>query len=227
MVTNFDIRVDSTCLPSVAQAGLALLCRYDLSESDPWGFTHVAWPMAGMDETRQVQEWFFGRVGLGLIALRPLPGRKLTPEGAYAFREITAQGPSSAWIVQMGEEQRRADFARFIRQVVDVPVEWAGRRIRYASPFDGDLVLSARDRFTVDGPDAPATDRSARRRPMGLQPLRQRRVHHEVAGWSVDPLARIEQQKRAGRAMGARPAVLIIVLVCRRRLIRTTYARPS
>ncbi len=142
-------------IPCVAQAGLALVCRYDLPTSDPWGFTHVAWPLAAMDETQAVQDWFFGRVGRGFIAVRPLPRGRLTTEGAYAFREITARGPCSAWIVQMGEGERHTDFARFIRKVVDAPVEMAARRIRYHSPFDGELVLSARGRFTVDGRTHP------------------------------------------------------------------------
>jgi len=137
--------------PRLGQGRSALLCVYDISPFDPWGYTHAYWPTARFDETREAAGWHFGRAGSGYVALRPVPGGRLITEGPYAGRELIATGCRNGWVCQIGGGPDRAAFEAFCASVCAARLSFDDDHLIYESPTDGLLDLTRNGEFTVEG----------------------------------------------------------------------------
>jgi len=126
--------------------------------------THAYFPQDHFDQVVQANGWTIGRRGGGYIALwsmRPTVWRSYDPaivatRGLEQPFDLVAEGSArNVWVVEVGRSEDAGGFDSFVDRVTSAPIEAevAGRthRVRYASPSQGELVLSHRDGFSVDG----------------------------------------------------------------------------
>ena len=126
--------------------------------------THAYFPQDHFDQVVQANGWTIGRRGDGYIALwsmRPTVWRSYDPavvatNGLVQPFDLVAEGSArNVWVVEVGRRADAGGFDSFVDAITSAAIEAevVGRqhRVRYASPSQGELVLSHRDGFSVDG----------------------------------------------------------------------------
>lgn len=130
--------------------------------------THAYFPQDHFDEVVQASGWTIGRKGDGYIALwsqRPTQWRSYDPAVVATrgmvqpFDLVAPGGADNVWIVEVARHADAGDFATFVAAVTSAPVEVVrpggaegnGRRVRYVSPSQGELVYSVQGGFRVAG----------------------------------------------------------------------------
>ncbi len=130
--------------------------------------THAYFPQDHFDEVVQAAGWTIGRKGDGYIALwsqRPTQWRSYDPAVVATrglvqpFDLVAPGGADNVWIVEVGRRADAGDFAAFVAAVTSAPVEVVrpggadgnGRRVRYVSPSQGEVVYSLQQGLTVGG----------------------------------------------------------------------------
>lgn len=128
--------------------------------------THAYFPQDHFDEVVQAAGWTIGRKGDGYIALwsqRPTQWRSYDPAVVATrgmvqpFDLVAPGGADNVWIVEVARRADAGDFATFVAAVTSAPVEVVrpggaeGRRVRYVSPSQGEVVYSLQQGLTVGG----------------------------------------------------------------------------
>jgi hypothetical protein len=128
--------------------------------------THAYFPQDHFDEVVQSAGWTIGRKGDGYIALwsqRPTQWRSYDPAVVATrgmvqpFDLVAPGGADNVWIVEVARRADAGDFATFVAAVTSAPVEVVrpggaeGRRVRYVSPSQGEVVYSLQQGLTVGG----------------------------------------------------------------------------
>ena len=117
-------------LPRAAQWKDVLAVVYDLDPEDWMGFTHAYFPAHAFDNYDVRENWAFGRVGDGYIALYAANGLEWMTSGDNAYRELRSHGSSNAWVCQMGRAALDGTFEEFIQKVLALPVEFLDKTIK-------------------------------------------------------------------------------------------------
>ncbi len=133
--------------------------------------THAYFPQDHFDRVVQRDGWTIGQRGDGYIALwsmRPTVWRTYDPSvvatrGMTRPFDLVAEGSArNVWVVEVGRRADAGEFDEFVERVAAAPIaaEVAGRthRVSYASPSQGELVLTNRDGLLVDGVAQPLGD---------------------------------------------------------------------
>jgi hypothetical protein len=120
-------------LPRVAQWKDVLLAVYNFPTDDWMGFTHAYFPAHAFDNYDVRDNWAFGRVGDGYIALSAMRGIELQERGDNAYRELRSPGTPNLWICQMGRKDQDGSFEAFIQSVLDMPVKFGENEVELTS----------------------------------------------------------------------------------------------
>ena len=109
-------------LPRVAQWKDVLVAAYNFAADDWMGFTHAYFPVHALENYDVRDNWAFGRVGDGYIALTAARGLELITRGDNAYRELRSHGTPNVWLCQMGRKALDGSFEEFIQKVLALPV---------------------------------------------------------------------------------------------------------
>lgn len=138
-------------LPRVAQWKDTLIAIYNFSPDDWMGFTHAYFPMHAFDNVDLRDNWIFGRVGSGYIALSAVRGIELQRAGDNAYRELRSTGTPNAWVCLMGRQVLDGSFEQFIQKVLSLPLEFNGSELSLTSLRGEQLTFGWKGPLRVDG----------------------------------------------------------------------------
>jgi hypothetical protein len=147
-------------LPRVRQHGNSLLVLHTSPASDPFGTTHLWFPVPHLDEHTQRGSWLAGRRGDGYVAVATAQGFAPTRTGADAWQEWLPFGSGEAYVVTVGSRETSGGFEEFVAGLAEPEFSngaTRGAQVRWEAPDGRRLELSWSGSFLVDGrdPDVP------------------------------------------------------------------------
>jgi hypothetical protein len=139
-------------LPRAAQHKNLAIVLYRIPESDTRPFSHVYFPDAAFDESREVGGWLIGRKGDGYLAITSRPGMFPGTRKEYAGMERIVNARESAWLCRMGRKAVDGPFEKFVDTLSNATLEYSGNEVNYREPaglratfaWDGDFVVDGR-----------------------------------------------------------------------------------
>jgi hypothetical protein len=140
----------------VRQHRNTLLVLHRIPVDDPFGTTHLWFPVPHLDEHRQRGSWLAGRKGDGYVAVATARGFVPSRTGADAWQEWLPAGSGEAYVVTVGSRESSGGFEEFVAglaepEFTDGPTGDA--RVRWEAPDGRRLELSWSGSFLVDGRD--------------------------------------------------------------------------
>ena len=144
-------------LPRVAQWKDSLICLYNLPKDDLLNFTHAYVPFFAYDDTLYVDGWILLRKGDGYLALRASNGLHLAELGNDANYEVRADGPQTAWLVQMGRKALDGEFSDFCGKVLATPLKCDGLHVEWTTIRDEKLEFDWTGSLLCNGVEVPLT----------------------------------------------------------------------
>jgi len=115
-------------------------------------FTHAWLPQDQFDEVHERNGWIFARYRDGYLALRSQRDYHWqTEDGEDKNREVIAPGKKNIWICELGRRAEDGEFSTFVQRILDAPLEFSGRSVRYTSPSQGELRFGWRGPLRVNG----------------------------------------------------------------------------
>jgi hypothetical protein len=157
-------------LPRVRQHRDTVLALHSIPASDPFGTTHLWFPVPHLEEHVQRGSWLVGRRGDGYVAVAVERGFAPTLRGADAWQAWLPAGPGDAYVVTVGSRDTSGSFEDFVGRL-DEPEFGRGptgdSEVRWHTPAGHRLELSWAGPLMVDGAD-PGVSAEATRYPYHL-----------------------------------------------------------
>ncbi len=122
--------------------------------------THAFFPKAAFDEVVTQGSWTFGRKGEGYVALYSAQPTRWQGAGAFADRELMADGDRNVWICQVGRQAEDGAFADFMARIAAASVVTVGTgnapqsdplSVRYEAPGVGTIEVAWSGAPTLGG----------------------------------------------------------------------------
>lgn len=156
--------------PQIGQHRTAAIILYRLPEfdigliEDVLGFifpkyTHAYFPQAAFDEVIRADNWTFGRLGEGYLALYSSTLPTWQTEGEWAGKELIAEGERNVWICEVGDMTLYDSFEDFVDSVTEAPLYVSQEQVvSYHSPGQGQMDLAWGGQLLVRGQPAATGD---------------------------------------------------------------------
>jgi hypothetical protein len=142
-------------LPRVAQWKDFLIAIYNFAEDDWMGFTHAYFPVHGMAAYEIRDQWAFGKVGDGYVALAAANGVKFQTRGDNAYRELRSPGTPNVWLCQLGRAALDGSFDEFKEKILSLPVTFDGTQVKLTSLRGDRLRFGWQKSLLVNGKRQP------------------------------------------------------------------------
>jgi len=114
-------------------------------------FTHAWLPRDRFDEVAEKNGWIFARSWKGCLALYSTTGFRWQTTGAYAGREVIAEGTRNIWICEAGREAADDSCGRFFERTAQSYLSIGRGRVVYDSPANGRVEFGWKGPFIYRG----------------------------------------------------------------------------
>jgi hypothetical protein len=123
-----------------------------------YAFTHAYFPTWAFDEVVEKNNWLFGRLGEGYIALYSQQPYEWITTGPDTEQEIAAPGYKNIWICQLGRASKDGSFQDFITSITQAELNIKGLQVQFDSPGNGQIEFGWTGTLKIDGMTVPITD---------------------------------------------------------------------
>ena len=145
-------------LPRVLMHGRTLaVIWHNVNNPDIW-MTHCHFNARKFDEVVSEAGWTFGRKGDSYVGIYSNVQHSFRKEGAYAGRELIADGNETVWLAECGSKREDGSFEEFRRKLLAAELTQDGELFSFASPGSGKLEFGLTEGFSADGVPVPIPD---------------------------------------------------------------------
>ena len=145
-------------MPRVLMHGRTLaVIWHNVDNPDIW-MTHCYFNKRKFDEVFSEGKWTFGRKNDSYVGIYSNVQHSFRKEGAYAGRELVADGNETVWLAECGSKREDGTFEAFRMKLLAAEVMQKGDQFSFASPGSGKLEFGLTEGFRADGEEVPIPD---------------------------------------------------------------------